>query len=40
MAHTLFIDGAEGTTGLEIRDRLEGRGEFELIHLSLSLIHI
>ncbi len=34
MAHTVFIDGAEGTTGLEIVDRLEGRDEFELIRLS------
>ncbi|RJY09024.1 N-acetyl-gamma-glutamyl-phosphate reductase [Aurantiacibacter aquimixticola] len=34
MAQTVFIDGAEGTTGLEIVDRLEGREEFELIRLS------
>lgn len=34
MARTVFIDGAEGTTGLEIRDRLEGREEFDLIQLS------
>ncbi len=33
MAHTLFIDGSAGTTGLEIRDRLAGRNEFELVAL-------
>jgi N-acetyl-gamma-glutamyl-phosphate reductase len=29
----VFIDGAAGTTGLEIADRLAGRGEFSLIAL-------
>ncbi|WP_299191482.1 N-acetyl-gamma-glutamyl-phosphate reductase [uncultured Erythrobacter sp.] len=33
MATSIFIDGAAGTTGLEIRDRLDGREEFELIVL-------
>jgi N-acetyl-gamma-glutamyl-phosphate reductase len=30
---TLFIDGAAGTTGLEIADRMAGRSEFELVSL-------
>jgi N-acetyl-gamma-glutamyl-phosphate reductase len=29
----LFIDGAAGTTGIQIRDRLAGRSEFDLITL-------
>jgi len=33
MATRIFIDGAAGTTGLEIRDRLAVRDEFELIVL-------
>ncbi|MEL7446861.1 MAG: N-acetyl-gamma-glutamyl-phosphate reductase, partial [Pseudomonadota bacterium] len=33
MVHRIFIDGAAGTTGLEIRDRLKGREEFELLVL-------
>ena len=33
MTHSVFIDGAAGTTGLEIADRLAGRSEFELVIL-------
>jgi N-acetyl-gamma-glutamyl-phosphate reductase len=33
MTHSIFIDGAAGTTGLEIADRLAGRGEFVLVTL-------
>jgi len=33
MTQSVFIDGAEGTTGLEIRERLSGRSEYEIIML-------
>lgn len=33
MTTTVFIDGAAGTTGLEIRERLSGRAEFSLVAL-------
>jgi N-acetyl-gamma-glutamyl-phosphate reductase len=34
LTKTIFIDGAAGTTGLEIADRLAGRAEFSLITLN------
>jgi len=34
MVNSIFIDGAEGTTGLQIRTRLEGRDDVALLTLS------
>lgn len=35
--HTIFIDGAEGTTGLRIRQRLAERSEIQLLSLAENL---
>jgi len=34
MVAKVFIDGASGTTGLEIRERLAGRSEFSVMRLA------
>ena len=36
MPATVFIDGAAGTTGLEIRERLSDRADLSLVELTES----
>ena len=36
MTAKVFIDGEVGTTGLQIKARLEGRSDIELLHLAES----
>ena len=33
----IFIDGSEGTTGLRIQERCEGRDDIELLHIDSEL---
>ena len=37
MTHTIFIDGQEGTTGLEIYQHIENRDSIELLQIDTSL---
>lgn len=34
MVYKVYVDGQEGTTGLEINERLQGRSDIELLKIS------
>ena len=36
----VYIDGKEGTTGLQIYDRLAGRSDIELLLIAVSYTHL